>query len=355
MEQAAVAAHDVGVAVLGQHPVHRPALDRLLPQHRSGGAVGADEAERAADEDGPAHADRVDRAAGEQGPRHDAGLQRGAVTAVAGDRGGVAAARAEHDHLVHEAALVQRHRVRAHGQQPQLRSTELVLPQGVSASGVEQGEALLAVRAALRDGDAGRAGHDLVGAAAVEAGVLPQRLARPGVDAVGDAELGPGVDDVGRRGCQRRGVVAGPLAEQVVDVAGPQHLARHRVEPLEAGGVVGAPGQPGGAVVIGQDDGGVGHGPGLDVGGVAPAVRPAHRPGAGVDGGGPPDAPGHLCDVDHLAAVERGTAILRDAGVFRNLTTSRILGRRWGGETGWDACLMEWMRMAAASSGSRIW
>src|SRR5205085_10439622 len=70
VEEAAVPADDVGVAVLGQHPLHRPALDRLVPQRLSGGAVGADQTEEPADE----HR-RAGRSPG----------QAGAVAAVAGD------------------------------------------------------------------------------------------------------------------------------------------------------------------------------------------------------------------------------------------------------------------------------
>ncbi len=36
-------------------------------------------------------------------------------------------------------------------------------------------------------------------------------------------------------------------------------------------------------------------------------------------------------------ALERAAERLRNAGVYRHLRTSRILGRRWGGEPGWDA------------------
>src|SRR5581483_11659254 len=61
--------------------------------------------------------------------------------------------------------------------------------------------------------------------------------------------------------------------------------------------------QAGGAVVVGEDDGGVGHRPGLDVGGVPAGVAPADGPGAGVDRRGPPRPVGHLFDVDDLAAA----------------------------------------------------
>jgi hypothetical protein len=47
----------------------------------------------------------------------------------------------------------------------------------------------------------------------------------------------------------------------------------------------------------------------------------------------------HYCiaqEVRDIAAVEAAAAELGDAGFFRYLQSSRILGRRWGGEPGWD-------------------
>src|SRR5206468_4887479 len=52
-----------------------------------------------------------------------------------------------------------------------------------------------------------------------------------------------------------------------------------------------------------EDDGGGGHRPGLDVGGVLAGVAPADGAGVGVDRRGPPGAVGQLFDVDDLAAA----------------------------------------------------
>lgn len=38
-----------------------------------------------------------------------------------------------------------------------------------------------------------------------------------------------------------------------------------------------------------------------------------------------------------LAALEAASEMLGSAGFWRNLRTARLLGRRWGGEAGWDA------------------
>jgi len=44
-----------------------------------------------------------------------------------------------------------------------------------------------------------------------------------------------------------------------------------------------------------------------------------------------------VLEFDDLPALERGVDALGDAGLFRHLDTVRIVGRRWGGEAGWDA------------------